>query len=203
MVTWKQLNGSTAPVYALCKSEQGDWLAGTHDGLWYMDGDTMIQIGLAGVPLTAVAAARRAWLVGAPDGIARSDNRGAKWNMASTEAVQVSQIALSPVFNKYGVAYATTLGRGVMRSMDIGISWAPCNQGLPKESAYAIYVSDEFEKDSRLLIGTDSGVYRSNNGGTNWERTPMPEHALPAISFAASYQSIWANSDSAGAFRTK
>ncbi len=203
MLTWERLPGADAAVYAICKTDVGDWLAGTHDGLWHLQGGAFARAGLAGVPLTAVAGTRRAWLVGAPDGIARSDDRGARWSMVSDEAGQIAQIALSPVFNKFGVAFAAALNGGMLRSMDIGLSWAACNQGLPEESAYAVHASDDFMQNARLLAGRESGVWRSDNVGTDWEQLDFPHGALPVMAFVSGMDCVWACTDAAGVFRTR
>ena len=202
MLTWERLPGADAAVYAISKTDVGDWLAGTHDGLWHLQGGAFARAGLAGVPLTAVAGTRRAWLVGAPDGIARSDDRGASWSMASDEAGQIAQIALSPVFNKFGIAFAAALNGGALRSFDIGLSWAACNQGLPEESAYAVHVADDFLQNATLLTGREGGVWRSLNAGTDWEQLDFPHGALPVMAFVSGSDCVWACTDGAGIFRT-
>jgi photosystem II stability/assembly factor-like uncharacterized protein len=203
MTTWERLNGTDAAVYAFTRDERDAWLVGTHDGLWRVDGDAVSRVGLAGVPITAVGAAKRGWFVGAPDGLARSTDRGATWTLVSSEAAQVSQIAITPYFDTVGLAFAATLTNGMMRTYDFGTSWATCNNAIGVHSTYAIHLSETFPEDHALIIANDAGVFVSNNVGSNWLEMKFPKTALPVIAFASGEGCVWLNSEPDGVLRLK
>jgi photosystem II stability/assembly factor-like uncharacterized protein len=204
MLKWEKLSGSDAAVYAFTREEQGEWLVGTHDGLWRIDRNTLTRVGLAGVPVTALAASKRGWFVGAPDGLARSTDRGATWSMVAADAAQVSQIALTPYFDTTGMGYAATLTNGMMRTFDHGASWGTCNNGIGVHSTYAVHLSETFADDHALIIANDAGLHVSNNVGSVWlEMQAYPKEALPVVSFAYGESCVWVNSEEAGVFRLK
>jgi photosystem II stability/assembly factor-like uncharacterized protein len=56
-------------------------------------------------------------------------------------------------------------------------------------------------------VGTESGIYRSTNGGRAWQETSFPIDSAPVISLAlspayASDRTLFAGTESSGLFRT-
>ena len=56
---------------------------------------------------------------------------------------------------------------GLFRTHDAGATWLPINPGIFVSGALALAVSPL--DPNHLLLGTDSGVWRSRNGGRDWE----------------------------------
>ncbi len=204
LLTWDRLAGFDALVYSVSRDWFRDqWLVATHDGVWRLNQEGFARLCLPEVPITSVAAAKRYMFVGAPDGIARSGDGGATWQMVSKDAAQVSQIALPANFDRMGMAFAATLAGGMFRSVDFGTSWAYSNRGIGIQSTYAVFLSDTFEQDYSLLISNDEGVFASNNIGSNWVPLRFDADALPVVSFAGGRLCVWVNSESKGVFRLK
>jgi len=55
---------------------------------------------------------------------------------------------------------------GLFRSHDAGATWSPINPGIFPSGVLAVAVSPR--ESNHLLIATDSGVWRSRNGGRDW-----------------------------------
>ena len=63
-----------------------------------------------------------------------------------------------------GAIYAATLGHGVYKSTDNGLTWSTINTGLSEKEIWAIGVSD-----SDLYVGVGSGkIYTANSALENW-----------------------------------
>ena len=56
---------------------------------------------------------------------------------------------------------------GLFRSHDAGANWSPINPGIYVSGALALAVSPR--DPNHLLLATDNGVWRSRNGGRDWE----------------------------------
>ncbi|MFA6468892.1 MAG: T9SS type A sorting domain-containing protein [Bacteroidota bacterium] len=68
------------------------------------------------------------------------------------------------------IAYATFSGYGsphVYKSTDAGKSWTDISANLPDLPMQSVCVDPAIPSD--IYLGTDLGVYRSTNGGANWE----------------------------------
>ncbi len=59
--------------------------------------------------------------------------------------------------------YAAVFEKGIFRSDDDGATWFSLNKNLPDK-----YVRSILKLNGELFVGTDSGIFRSKNGGTNW-----------------------------------
>lgn len=69
--------------------------------------------------------------------------------------------------------YIGTIGQGVWRSRDGGYTFVRASKGMFMESevrALAVPPGN----DKVIFAGTDAGVYRSDDGGDNWERLDTP-----------------------------
>ncbi len=63
--------------------------------------------------------------------------------------------------------YAVTFPSGIKKSTDDGANWAPANSGITETSGNT-FVQSVGKNGSYLFAGTQSGIYRSNNGGSSW-----------------------------------
>lgn len=156
-----------APVLVLAAGAEGVWAGGTggiaryHEGRWVPY--------LAGLPLTGIGglALAEGWIfVGGVEGLARSGDGGASWQLATLHgtASSIAAIAASPGFAQDHAALAATLDGGVLRTENAGESWAASNFGLSDfEVTALLWLSADV-----VLAGTNGGVYRSPNGGRAW-----------------------------------
>lgn len=72
--------------------------------------------------------------------------------------------------------YAVTFPSGIKKSTDDGATWTPANSGITETSGNT-FVQSVGQNSSYLFAGTQSGIYRSNNGGSSWA---LANGSLPA-----------------------
>ena len=106
-----------------------------------------------------------AWLQDA--GLVVSTDGGINWTLRpSGESNYYGQsLLVSPKGDKLylGALYGHTL-----RSTDDGQTWADLRDNIPDERVWSSALV--FDAAGMLYLGTDVGVYRSRDGGTNWQR---------------------------------
>jgi len=126
---------------------------------------------------TAPTDANRA-LVGMGDGYvlrnsaALTSTSTTTWQNVQVRRGFVSSLAFDP--NNKDIAYATFStfgGAHVYRTTDGGATWNPIDQagspnGLPDIPVHSIAIDPS--NTARLYVGTDVGVFMTNNGGQNW-----------------------------------
>jgi photosystem II stability/assembly factor-like uncharacterized protein len=145
------------------------------------------------IPTTAIAAspefAQDRTLFTAVGGLVlRSEDAGEHW-IASEVARPVpiiSTLAVSPAFEKDGIIAVGTIEDGFFRCADRGAHWTPWNFGLLDLSTSCLSMSPDFQKDETLFLGTQSGLFRSTNGGRAWREIPLPTGDDPILSVALS-----------------
>ena len=71
---------------------------------------------------------------------------------------------------------------GVFRTHDAGATWTPINPGIFASGVLALAVSPR--DPNHLLLATDSGVWRSRNGGRDWDVEAPNVLAGPAFAVA-------------------
>ena len=71
---------------------------------------------------------------------------------------------------------------GVFRTHDAGATWTPINPGIFGSGTLALAVSPR--DSNHLLLATDSGVWRSRNGGRDWDVEAPNVLAGPAFAVA-------------------
>ncbi len=121
-------------------------------------------------------------------GLTGSEDNGESWRNSDdgfVRDVHVSKLIIDP--NNNNVFYATTQGEteytdkvgdgaGVFKSTDRGNNWIQINNGLNSLETNVLAIDPN---DSEVLyLGTDDdGIYKSVNGGENWEKL------IPSASF--------------------
>ncbi|PJF46933.1 MAG: hypothetical protein CUN48_11245 [Candidatus Thermofonsia Clade 3 bacterium] len=183
---WKHLD-EPASIFALAPQPGGGCLAATEQGLWQLDprhgGWQPIAPQFAHVPLTAVAAYDRTWLIGSNGDIAFSHDDGQNWQLAHLPVkARVLGLAISPAFERDGIALAATAEDGVLRSADRGVTWHAWNYGLLDLGINAIAVSPDFGEDTTCFAASDHAVFMSVNGGRAWQELPASMAAAPFTS---------------------
>ena len=119
-------------------------------------------------------------------GILRSSDSGENWYTAAFPAPPplFSCLAVSPDFERDGVLLAGTLEDGVFASSDRGVRWQPWNFGLFDLSVLCLALSPHWPRDETVYAGSETGVYRSGNGGRAWRYTGFPTEFAPVLSLA-------------------
>jgi len=127
-------------------------------------------------------------LAGVGGGILRSIDRGQTWETIPLPPPPpiVSTLVFSPNYIQDGIIFAGTMEDGVLFSSDRGHSFASWNFGLLDLNILCLAISPGFAEDEILYAGTQSGIFRSSNGGRAWREVDLPFGFEAVISLALS-----------------
>ncbi len=150
-------------VFALAANRSGYVFAGTHSGIFRTRnrGNTWTHISTSFLLDDAVS---QSGTIFARDstGLIRSTNNGAEWLPASSGLPQSSAGDLDV---KPSVKLIATAGNGIYESTDDGVSWTHIGS-LPVSTArLSVAISSETILFAHYF---GSKIYRSTNGGVNW-----------------------------------
>lgn len=116
---------------------------------------------------------------GSVAGLYRSNDAGVNWSRVSDDRLVVNSIVLHP--KRPDRVILGVEGDGVYVSNDRGTTFERMSDGLAN-LRIATIAPDPFEKQrvyaAVVFGGTASGIYRSDDGGENWQRasrTPLPD----------------------------
>ncbi len=119
-------------------------------------------------------------------GVLRSADGGDTWFTAAFPAPPplFSCLIASPGFERDGFLLAGTLEDGVFSSSDRGARWGAWNFGLFDLNVLCLALSPGWINDETAYAGTETGLYRSTNGGRAWRHCNFPAELAPALSIA-------------------
>ena len=119
-------------------------------------------------------------------GVLRSSDAGDSWFTAGFPAPPpvFSALVASPDFERDGFLLAGTMEDGVFSSTDRGARWAAWNFGLFDLNVLCLALSPAWTDDETVFAGTETGLYRSTNGGRAWRPSGFPSELAPALSIA-------------------
>jgi photosystem II stability/assembly factor-like uncharacterized protein len=106
-------------------------------------------------------------------GLGLIERSGDKWQgKVQLEDENVQCVAVDSNINH--LVYCGTLGNGVFRSDDAGVSWHPCTAlANQKVTSLAILGTEDAKGPGIIYAGTEpSAIYRSINGGRTWDALP-------------------------------
>ena len=100
----------------------------------------------------------------------KTTNGGATWtsSAAGLNATWIRAVAIDP--QNTNTVYAATHGYGAFKSVDAGASWVGINNGLTDPFVSALMWTAAVP--SVLYAGTESGLYRTEDGGASWQAVP-------------------------------
>jgi hypothetical protein len=128
------------------------------------------------------------------------------WTNTAPRAGFVSWLSFDPT--NADVAYATYAGFGgthVWKTIDAGATWTALDAGLPDIPVHSIAIDPT--RPTRLYLGTDLGIFVSNDGGAQWmvENTGyaavVTEHVF--IGRGANGPAVYAFTHGRGAWRAE
>lgn len=115
----------------------------------------------------ALAYGSYGWITG-PNGIFRSNDYGLTWNLIS--ACQLNHVHGNPIALSGTRAFAgitSYQGRYVLSSTDAGVTWGD-SVSMNCNAINSIVLSPNESGNDFVFAGTDSGVFRSPDGGAHW-----------------------------------
>jgi photosystem II stability/assembly factor-like uncharacterized protein len=204
--------------------KKGVILAGTDGGgiLRSTDGGRNWQLanfGLQEFSVMALAVAptwerREMAFAATTHGFYRSPNGGRAWKKsdAGLAGAAVQSIAVSPNFTKDRTILAGTESQGIFRSTDGGKSWQAWSQGLIPAGAdevateelppvNSLWLHPDFAANPVCVAATGDGqLFRSADGGPNWQRVAAADAAL--LSLGGSEQALYAGLYDRGLLRS-
>ncbi|WP_281541876.1 WD40/YVTN/BNR-like repeat-containing protein [Maribacter aestuarii] len=132
-------------------------------------------------------------------GILKSSDKGKTWtNVGLQDSHHIGRILINPtnpdevVVGVTGHLYSPNEERGIYKTTDGGKSWNRTLFVSPEagiiDVAFApnnfnIMYASAWEKDRKAWVflgnGTDSGIYKSTDGGSSWTKVSTPESGFP------------------------
>jgi photosystem II stability/assembly factor-like uncharacterized protein len=97
---------------------------------------------------------------------------GAAWTNIGPRPAAIEAIVADP--HGSGTIYMATIGGGVLKSSDGGMTWSPVNNGLTDLSM--VHLAMDASGPQTVYTG-NAGVFKTDDGGATW-------HNLPAITGA-------------------
>lgn len=125
-------------------------------------------------------------------GLYRSDDWGASWSNAAHGLPQEPATALLVVQGASETLYAVVQGK-IWASVDSARNWASLGILPARVDALA----EDSRHPARLWAAGGDRLFRSNDGGANWQRVgqPLPEPNTTVIGITASKEAIVATTD--------
>jgi hypothetical protein len=174
--TWVESNtglGTSPHVAVMSLALLGtDLFAGTDEEGVYVSSDSganwrPVNVGLTEMTVYDLSVSGSSIIAGTVNGIFVSRNRGMNWVESDSglpkNTCVLSLLAVGPeLFAAAWVDIGPHYGQ-VFRSVDTGKTWTSVNNGLTGVDGIAL-----FANEGRVLAGTDSGVFLSNDRGNTW-----------------------------------
>lgn len=144
------------------------------------------------VAITPAFSEDRTIFAAAPGAIMRSQDAGNDWHafLFPDPPPVVTSILISPNYKEDGLVLCGTLEDGIYRSADRGEHWNRANFGLLDLEILAMAISPNFREDQTIFVATETGLYKSTNGGLAWREVEgtndaiKPADVAPILSIA-------------------
>ncbi len=130
-------------------------------------------------------------------GILHTTDGGISWHMVPDFPLSphVTTIAVSPNYANDKTVFAANRFGEVWRTRNGGENWSRIGSDtilINGEQSYMwIATSPEFATDRLVLVGTSNGIYRSGNGGDNWQpllnKNIGPSTVIQQIEFSPTF----------------
>ena len=120
-------------------------------------------------------------------GLSVSADGGRRWKPLSIPAPLVQsnirQIIMYP--ERPTVILAAGLGTGIIVSEDAGATWRPSTAGLPSRDLETVAIH-AFRRETLFVSVRGKGIYRTENGGKQWQRMDNGPASQPVLTLAHS-----------------
>ena len=157
---------SNTTVYSLSSNASGEVFAGTDIGVFVSidHGNSWAQTGLNGSIIKTIAITPSGTIFAGTttNGVFVSANDGLSWTQTSLSSAGISSVTC----DSSGAIIAGASNQGTYVSLNNGSNWVKSNSILFPLNMYSL-VS---ELPNKILVGTDNGVYTSDNMGVTWSQ---------------------------------
>lgn len=201
-----------AIILSITESSGTRWAAGPN-GLFRLEGEQLAPVLQPMERLACTLALDNRLLVGGgPYGVAYTPMGLENWQAAWMSGCDAAVLALAPdpdVVNS-GVVLAGSEGEGVLRSIDRGGYWSPCNFGLRNYTVLSLAWAPaappkQWPRREVVFAATEEGLYRSPNGGRAWKRSECDEAVYQILAVSPHFHSdgvVLAGSEEDGLWRS-
>ena len=207
------------PIILSLSQYNGELWAAGPEGLFCVEDGELTSLLQPQAELACCAVADTHLLVGgAPHGVAFTADK-ANWQAAWMDGVPgpVLCLAVDPRVEETGVVLAGSMEGGVLRSHNRGRTWTVCNFGLQDFVVLSLAWAppappDRWPRWEVVFAGTESGLYRSPNGGRGWRRVDGMDAVAQVIAVAPDFhrsglvlvgtedRSLWRSADGGHSF---
>ncbi len=146
---------------------------------------------------------------GAPGGVFTSPD-GLAWKavLLPSPPPTVTTLTISADFAHDATVFAGTMEDGVFVSQEQGERWVAWNFGLLDLNVMCLAISPSFSADETIFAGTETGIFRSTNGGRAWREIEPPFGYEAVLSLALSPRyaedhTLYAGTESQGLWVSK
>lgn len=117
------------------------------------------------------------------DGVYNSIDAGISWRKTGTTNNRdtLSNSIIFAMLKSGNILLAGTCGNGLYRSADNGATWVRIRNGLPQQASGYLCVQSLAKTKSSFVIGTDQGLYYSNDLGLTWLSSNISDKYVVAV----------------------
>ena len=129
-------------------------------------------------------------------GVFKSSDDGVSWSPinAGLASATIEEFAISPNYSNDQTIFAGGFNYGVYKSTDGGANWNKVSTGSTNAHITSLVISPNFSNDQTIFVGTTGGffresyggVFKSNDGGANWNPVNMELTNAEILSLAIS-----------------
>lgn len=114
-------------------------------------------------------------------GLFTSADGGSRWEKLSD---RLPEDVMALAASTSGVLFAGSMERGVWKSTDSGKTWTSSSAGFGGAGVTSLAVAPTAPET--IYSGTNTGLYRSDDGGRNWRQQPFPGRFPVALAISPS-----------------